>query len=153
MHRQSSGSIHSLLVGEFQLLELISGGTPLPQILDSVCSAIDLKLGNVVSVVLLVDDAEHSLHTFEESASTYGLTLFSCTPIVSAEAKLLGTLETYCCSFRKPSPAESELIEHAAHLAAIAIQHFNFDVREESCSLDWNGVTRGCPREGPPSTN
>jgi hypothetical protein len=145
--------MHSLLAGEGELLELISEGAPLPHILDSVCAAIDVQLGNVVSLVLLPDDAEHTLHTFEQSAVTFGLTPFSCTPILSTEAEFLGTLETYCCFPRKPSLTETELIEHAAHLAAVAIQHFNLDVRAESCSLEWNGATRGSPHEEPPSSN
>lgn len=153
MYRQSLDDIHSLLASEFQLLDLIFEGAPLPQILDSVCSAIDLQLGNVVSLVLLSDDAEHILHTFEQHAIAYGLTPFSCTPILSDEAAFLGTLETYSYFPRKPSLGESELIEQAAHLAAVAIQHFNFDVREENCSLDWTGARHGSPREGPPSAN
>jgi GAF domain-containing protein len=153
MYRQSSDNTHSLLASEGQLLELISEGAPLPQILDRVCSAIDIQLGNVVSMVLLPDDPEHTLHTFEQSAVTFGLTPFCCAPILSPEAEFLGTLETYCCFPRKPSLSESALIEQAAQLAAVAIQHFNLDVRSESCSLDWNGLTRGSPHEGPPSTN
>jgi len=153
MYRQSSDNTHSLLASEGQLLELISEGAPLPQILDRVCSAVDIQLGNVVSMVLLPDDAEHTLHTFERSAITFGLTPFSCAPILSIEAEFLGTLETYCCLPRRPTLTESALIEQAAQLAAVAIQHFNLDVRSESCSLDWNGATRGTPHEEPPSTN
>lgn len=153
MNRQSPDNTHLLLAGEGQLLELISEGAPLPQILERVCSTVDIQLGNVVSLVLLPDDAEHTLHTFERSAVTFGLTPFSCTPILSTEAKFLGTLETYCCFPRQPSLSESDLIEQAAHLAAVAIQHFNLDVRAESCSLDWNGARRGSPHEEPPSTN
>ena len=62
---------------------------------------------------------EHALHTIAQSAASFGLTSFSCTPILSpTEAEFLGTLETYCCFPRKPSLTESELIEQAAHLAA-----------------------------------
>jgi GAF domain-containing protein len=153
MNRQSSDNMHSLLASEGQLLELISEGAPLPQILERVCSAIDIQLGNVVSLVLLPDDVEHTLHTFERSAVTFGLTPFCCTPILSAEAEFLGTLETYCCFPRAPNSIESGLIEQAAHLAALAIQHFNLDVRAENCSLDWDGATPGHPHEEPPSTN
>jgi hypothetical protein len=153
MHRQESDNPLTLLAAEGQLLDLISEGAPLPQILERVCAAVDIQLGNVVSLVLLPDDAEHTSHAFEQSAVTFGLTPFNCTPILSAEAGFLGTLETYCCFPRKPSLTESELIEQAAHLAAVAIQHFNLDVRAESCSLEWNGATRGSPHEGPPSSN
>ena len=153
MYRQESDNTHTLLAAEGQLLELISEGAPLPQFLDKLCTALDVQLGNVVSLVLLPDDEEHTLHSIEQSATAFGLTPFSCTPILSTEAEFLGTLETYCCFPRKPSLTESELIEQAAHLAAVAIQQYNLDVRAESCSLDWNGATLGSPREGPPSSN
>lgn len=153
MDRQSSDNTHSLLASEGQLLELISEGAPLPQILERVCSALDIQLGNVVSLVLLSNDSEHTLHTFEQSAVTFGLTPFRCTPILSTEAEFLGTLETYCCFPRQPSLTESDLIEHVAHLAAVAIQQFNLDVRAESCSPEWNGAKRESPREEPPPIN
>lgn len=153
MFCQESDNSQRLLAGEGQLLELISEGAPLPQILDRVCAALDVQVGNVVSLVLLPDDAEHTLHTFEQSAATFGLTPFSCTPILSTEKEFLGTLETYCCFPREASPTESELIQQAARLAALAIQHYNHDVDPEGCSLDWMGATRRRPCEGPPSTN
>jgi hypothetical protein len=118
-----------------------------------VCAALDVQVGNVVSLVLLPDDAEHTLHTFKQIAATFGLTPFSCTPILSTEEEFLGTLETYCCFPQEASPTESKLIEQAVRLAALAIQHYNHDVDIEGCSLDWLGATRRRPCEGPPSTN
>lgn len=153
MYRQESDNVQTLLAGEGQLLELISEGAPLPQILDSVCSALNVQLGNVVSLVLLPDHAEHTLHSFEQSAATFGLTPFSCKPILSTEEEFLGTLETYCCFPREPSLTESEVIERAVHLAALAIQHYNHDMDAESCSLDWNDATRGSLRGRSPSSN
>src|SRR5579863_5039342 len=108
MHRQESDNPHRLLNAEGQLLDLISEGAPLPQILERVCSAVDIQLGNVVSVVLLPDDAEHVSHTFEQSAVTFSLTPFSCMPILSSEAEFLGTLETYSCFPRQPNLTESD---------------------------------------------
>lgn len=153
MYRQESDNVQTFLAAEGQLLELISEGAPLPQILDRVCTAIDVQLGNVISLVLLPDDAEHTLHTFEQSAVTFGLTPFSCKPILSTQEEFLGTLETYCCFPRKPSLPESELIERAVHLAALAIQNFKHDMDTESCSLDWIGATGGSPHQGPRSSN
>lgn len=153
MYSQEPDDVQTLLVGEGQLLELISEGAPLPQILDSVCTAINVQLGNVISLVLLPDNAEHILHTFEQSAITFGLTPFSRTPILSTEEEFLGTLETYCCFPRKPSLTESELIERAVQLAAVAIEHYNHDVHAEDCSLKWNGASGGSPHQGSPSSN
>ena len=151
MFRQESYNLQTFLAGEGQLLELISEGAPLPQVLDKVCTALDVEVGNVVSFVLFPDDQEHALHTIAENAASFGLTSFSCTAILSPSDEFLGTLEIYCCVPRKPDLSESGLIERAAHLAALAIQHYNHDVHAES--LDWNGTTGGSPREGPPSNN
>jgi hypothetical protein len=153
MYRQESDNAQTLLAGEGQLLELISEGAPLPQVLDKVCTALDVQVGNVVSLVLFPDDKEHTLHTVAQSAAEFGLTPFSCTAILSPSEEFFGTLEIYCCFPRKPNLNESELIERAAHLASLAIQHYYHDVNTERCSLDWNGTMGGSPHEGPPSSN
>jgi hypothetical protein len=153
MYRQESDNLQTFLTGEGQLLELISGGAPLPEVLDRVCTALDVQVGNVVSLVLFPDDAEHALHSIEQSAARFGLTAFSCTPILSPSGEFFGTLEIYCCFSREPTHSESRLIERATHFAAVAIQHYNHDVHAESCSLDWNGAAGGGRQEGPPSSN
>jgi GAF domain-containing protein len=153
MYRQESDNIRTWLAGEGQLLELISEGAPLSHVLDRVCTALDVQVGNVVSLVLLSDSEEHTLHTIAQSATKFGLTSFSCTPILSPNDEFFGTLETYCCFPRKPTLSESELIERAAHLAALAIQNYNHDLDAARCSLDWNDAAGRCSREGPPSSN
>jgi len=153
MYRQESKNLQTFLTGEGQLLELISEGAPLPEVLDRVCTALDVQVGNVVSLVLFPDDAEHALHSIEQSAARFGLSAFSCTAILSPTGEFCGTLEIYCCVPRKPNLSERGLIERAAHFAAVAIQHYKEDVQAESCSLDWNGATGGSPHEGPPSRN
>jgi hypothetical protein len=152
MYRQESDNLQTLLAGEGQLLELISEGAPLPQILDRVCTALDVHVGNVVSLVFLPDDDEHTLHTIAQTAAKFGLTAFSCTPILSTEEEFLGTLEMYCCFARRPSLGENGLIRRAAHLAGLAIQQFNHDVDADNCSMDWNGTARSL-HERPPSSN
>jgi hypothetical protein len=153
MYRQEVNNLQTLLAGEGQLLEMIFEGAALPQILDRVCIALDVQVGNVISLVLLPDDEEHTLHTIEESAAKFGLTAFSCTPILSTEDEFLGTLEMYCCYSRTPNLGESVLIERATHLSALAIQHHNHTIDAESRSLDWNGTARRSSREPPPSSN
>lgn len=153
MYRQEPDNLQTLLAAEVQLLELISEGAPLPQILDGVCTALDVHVGNVVSLVLLADDGEHALHAIARSAAKFGLSAFSCTPILSTQEEFLGTLEMYCCFPRQPSFTESGLIQRAAHLAAVAIEHYKHDVDGESCSLDWNGGASRSPQQGPPSSN
>ncbi|HTB93419.1 MAG TPA: hypothetical protein VK728_11350 [Candidatus Sulfotelmatobacter sp.] len=153
MYRQESDNVQTLLAVEVQLLDMISSGAPLPQVLDRICTALDVQLGNVVSLVLFPDDGEHTLHTIAQSATQFGLTLFSCVAILSPSEAFLGTLETYCCFPRKPAFTENELIERAVRLAALAIQQYNYDVETESRSLDWLDATGKRPREEPPSSN
>lgn len=63
LHRQDSETAPPLLAGEGHLLELISAGAPLPQVLNRLCTALDLQIGNIVSLVLFPDDEEHVVHT------------------------------------------------------------------------------------------
>lgn len=153
MYRQEPNNVQTLLAGEGQLLEMIFEGAALHQILDRVCTALDVQVGNVVSLVFLPDDEEHTLHAIEESAARFGLSAFSCTPILSAEKEFLGTLEMYCCFSRAPNLDERALIERATQLAALAIEHHNHDMDAESCFLEWNSMARRSPREPPSSSN
>jgi hypothetical protein len=153
MYHRESDYPRPYMATEGQLLEMISAGAPLPYVLDRLCVTLDLQLGNVVSLVLLPDDGEHTLHKIARSAANFGLTVFSCVAILSPSDVFLGTLETYCCFSCKPTPGEIELIERVVRLAALAIEHYNHDVETESRSLDWMGATGGRPCEGPPSTN
>jgi hypothetical protein len=105
------------VAGERHILELISLGAPLPVILNKLCAAIDVRIGNVVSLVLLPD-----LCSPGQSAMHMGLSVFSSTSILSHDETLLGTLEIYSCDPRGPAPHEDRLIERMIHLAAIALQ-------------------------------
>jgi len=66
LHQQSSCKKETLLRGEKSILELISMSTPLPAVLNRLCAAIGLQIGNVVSVILLSDD--HKLPTITHNA-------------------------------------------------------------------------------------
>ena|ERR1700739_2419151 len=153
MYRQESDNVQALFAGEGQLLELISEGAPLQQVLDKVCTALDVQIGNVVSLALFPENEEHTLHTIEQSAARFGLSAFSCTAILSPSEEFFGTLEVYCCFAREPTISESKLIARAAHLAALAIQQYNHDMDAESRSLDWNGAMGRSAHERPPSSN
>jgi hypothetical protein len=153
MYGQELNTVQTLLADEVQLLEMISAGAPLPQVLDKVCTLLDLQMGNVVSLVLLPDDGEHTLHNIAQSAAQFGLTPFSCVGVLSPSGEFLATLETYCCFPRKPNLGENQLIEQAAHLAALAIQQYYHDMETEDWPLDWTGATGTSPHEGPPSAN
>ncbi len=153
MYRQESGNMHTLLAGEGHLLELISSGAPLPQVLDKVCTALDVQVGNVVSLVLFPDDEEHFVHTIANTAAEFGLSVFSRTAILSPSEELFGTFEIYCCFPRTPAPSEDRLIQRATHLAALAIQHHYHGRDPGNFSLHWNGAIGSDSREAPPSSN
>jgi hypothetical protein len=122
LHRHGNGNRRRQFVGERQIVELISLGAPLPGILNKLCSAIDLQIGNVVSLISLPDEQESYLCCIAESALRFGLNPFSFTHILSRKKRLVGTLQIYCCDQRRPTPPEFQLIERVIELAAIALQ-------------------------------
>jgi hypothetical protein len=112
----------SPLVAERQILELISLGAPLPGILNRLCAAIDVQIGNVVSLVMLPDREEKCLWSITQSAGQVGLHIFDSVDIFGRDLTPLGTLEIYGCDPRQPTVDEYRLIERVVHLAAIALQ-------------------------------
>jgi len=111
-----------VLPGEGRLLELISTDLPFKDVLNDICAALDVQLGNAVSVVLSAEDDEHVLHRLAEQAVQFGLYVFSCCAILSQSDQLLGTLETYSCLSRRPAVSQTSLIQRASQLAALAMQ-------------------------------
>ena len=140
-------------MGEGRLLELISTGAPLAQVLNELCTTVDLQVGNVVSVVLFPNDEEHAVHTIERSALDFGLVVFCCAAIVSPHEELLGTFEAYSCLPRGPTPRECMLIEQTVHLAAFAIQREHNQEHSESFPFLSRDAMGRSPRNLPPSKN
>lgn len=153
MYRQDSDTIQTGLPDEDRLFALISAGAPLAQVLNKLCTALDLQIGNVVSLVLLPDDEEHAVHTVARSAVEFGLFVFCCAAIVSPDEELLGTFEAYSCFPRGPTPSECKLIERAAHLAALAIQRHNHEQDSGSLPFHSRGAMGRSPRNVAPSKN
>ena len=135
------------------MLELISAGAPLAQVLNELCTALDLQVGNIVSLVLFPDDVEHAGHTIARSAVEFGLFVFCCAAIVSPDEELLGTFEAYSCLPLGPTPSECKLIERAVHLAALAIQRHHDQRDSGSFLFHWKRATGRSPRTTPPSRN
>jgi hypothetical protein len=140
LRRQSSGKKDTLLRGEKSILELISMGAPLPGVLNRLCAAIDLQIGNVVSVILPADDRE--LQTVTRNAVQFGLKVFWSASIPLRNEDVLGSLQMYCCVSRPPTPFELQLIERVAHLASLAIKRHNDEEDLESFSRDWMSARR-----------
>jgi hypothetical protein len=111
-------------------------------VLDKLCAALDIQVGNVVSLVLFPDDDRHYMRTIAQDAAQFGLSVFCCAAILSRSEELLGTFEMYGCSRRNPTPGESKLIERATRLAALAIERYNDELNSGSSSLHWEGRAR-----------
>jgi hypothetical protein len=153
LYLQESETIQTLQFSESHVLELISTGAALPDVLDKICTALDVQMGNVASLVLFMDDAEHFTHTMAQYAAKCGLSLFSCTAILSPSDELLGTFEIYSCFPRGPTRNENMLIERATYLAALAIQLYDHAPDSESPSLPWRRTLGRSSPEEPPSEN
>ncbi len=133
-----SDAIPIVLLGERHLLELISEDAPLTEVLDEICAALDVEVGNVVSVVLSSED--DVLHELAERAVQFGLYVFSCCAILSQSGQLLGTLETYSYLSENPAVNQAMLIQHASELAALAIQRY------DRVQNSWGSIaTWACP--------
>jgi hypothetical protein len=122
LHRGFDDEIQYLLTGEEQLLQSLTSRASLTEVLDRICSALDLKIGNVVSHIALPEDDEGELAAIAMNAALFGLYPFCSEVLVAGNDEVLGSLEIYCCISRKPSAEERRWIEWAMCLAAIAIQ-------------------------------
>jgi len=128
------------LPGEKRIVELISKGAPLAEILNNLCTAIDLQLGNIVSVMLLPNDTERDFKTIAHGALQFGLHLYWSADIALWDESVLGSFEMYCCVPRTPTASELELIRRATHLAAIAIRRHYGDEDLSGARGEWKRI-------------
>jgi hypothetical protein len=120
--RPDNDGVGFLLRGEEQILQSITAGAPLPELLNRICSALDCEIGNVVSLVSLLDKDAADFAVMAGNAKRFGLHMFCTIGVVAENHDLLGTLEMYACEPWRPSAQEMDLIERAGCLAAIAIE-------------------------------
>jgi hypothetical protein len=142
--RQCNDTRRCQSLGERQILELIFLGAPLPGILKKLCMMIDLCIGNVVSIISLLDEDQNHFCAITQSALQVGLEVFSLSAILSREKALVGTLEIYGCDLRRPTSKENHLIHRAVDLAAIALQ------RDEADGAFTGRAIKACGRMGGP---
>ncbi|MGB7752843.1 MAG: hypothetical protein WCF88_14925 [Candidatus Acidiferrales bacterium] len=155
LHRQSTDNRRCPVVGERQILELISLGAPLPGILNKLCMMIDVRIGNVVSIISLPDRAENHLCSMTHSALQVGLEIFSSSAILSPDRMFLGVLEIFGCDQRRPTMLECHLIDRITYLAALALQRPESpeaDDRADAPAIKPKGRVLG-PLEKPPFIN
>ena len=121
-HRQSTDHRCCQLVGERQILELISLGAPLSGILNKLCMMLDVRIGNVVSIVSLPHQTENHICSMTRNALQVGLEIFSTNAILAPDNAFLGVLEIFGCDPRRPTMLEYHLIDRVSYLAALALQ-------------------------------
>jgi hypothetical protein len=120
--------------------------------LNKLCTAIDVQIGNVVSLFLLPDEEANHSCSVTQIAMQVGLHVFSSTDILSRDMTFLGTLEIYGCDPRRPTPYECQLIARVMDLAAIAIQRHGDEEDFERLSRRSRDEMGGA-RERPPFIN
>jgi len=151
--RNSEDKIQYILSVEEQLLQSISSGERLPEVLNGICSALDCQIGNVVSLISLPGDDPSELAAVAMNAALFGLYTFCSEGIVAENDELLGSLETYSSFPRSPSASESQWIERAKRLAAIAIKVDQKAAQQGNRGLRANRPVRGRVLEWPVSMN
>jgi hypothetical protein len=149
----SDDRIQYLWSAEERLLQLISTHTPLPKLLNEICSALDCQIGNVVSLISLPGGDDGELAAIAMNATLFGLHTFCSEEIVAENEELLGFLEMYSSMPRCPSRGEAQFIECAKCLAAIAIRLHNEARRQGRCGAPGNRPVRGSVPEWTASLN
>jgi GAF domain-containing protein len=153
LRRSSDDKIQYLLRAEEQLLQSIPARTPLLQVLDGICRAINSQIGNVVSLISLPGDDVTEHAAIARIAALFGLHAFCSAGVVAENDELLGSLEMYSCVPRGPSPREFQLIKRATCLAAIAIKRHNVTSHHDYGCIHRNRPVRGGVLEWPLSMN
>jgi len=153
LRRSSDDKIQYLIRAEERLLQSISARTPLLEVLDRICSAINSQIGNMVSLISLPghDVTDHA--AIARIAALFGLHAFCSSGVVAENDELLGSLEMYSCVRRRPSAREFQLIKRATCLAAIAIKRHNEAGHNGYCRIQGNQPRRKGVLEWPVSMN
>ncbi len=149
----SDDKIQYLLSAEERLLQSVSTGAPLPEVLNEICNALDCQVGNVVSLISLPRDDASELAEIAINAALFGLYTFCSEGVFAENDELLGSLEMYCSVPRSPSASEFQCIERAKCLAAIAIKLDTEADRQSSCGMSGNRPVRRRVIEWPVSVN
>jgi hypothetical protein len=152
-NRDSDDRIQYLLRAEEQLLHSISTHVALPKVLNEICSAIDLQIGNVVSLISLPGDDPGELAAIAGNAALFGLYTFYSEGIADENEVPVGFLEMFCSVDRSPNAGELQLIERAKCLIAIAIQRHHDGAEKGNRTVRADMAARGRLPESPDSLN
>jgi hypothetical protein len=122
---QFEDKIQYLLFAEEQILQAISARSPLREILNSICIALDRGIGNMISFISLPEDVAGIPVEISPDGGPFGLHVFFSERFVTDNHEELGSLAMYCSIPDSPSTDEFQLIERAMCLATIAIRRDN----------------------------
>ena len=106
-----------------------------------------------MSLISVPDNNVMSAAEASRSAALFGLHIASSVVIGAESGEELGSLETYCCVSRNPSPREFQLIERAVCLAAVAIKRHRENCDGDNCRMHGVRSARGYVAEPPTSMN
>ena len=148
-HRDYDDEIQYLLSAEEQLLQSISARSPLPQVLNRICGALDCQIGGIISLISLAADDARDAAAIGTNAALFGLSTFYTESVVAGNDEVLGCLDMYSSVPRKPSAKELQLIERARCLAAIAIKLDKEAGDQGNLGMSRSGPVRGRPLEPP----
>ena len=98
--QHSEGKVQYLLEAEEQILRSIAVRAPVPRILNEICTALDCRIGNMVSLISLREDEVGDTVEIARNAALFGLYIFFSGPIFGASGGEIGSLEMYCCTAR-----------------------------------------------------
>ena len=153
VHRGLDGKTQYLLRAEEQLLQSTSSHASLPKVLNEICSALDLQVGNMVSIITLPCDDPSERAAIAVNTRRFGLHTFCAEGVAAENDERLGFLEMYCSVPREPTPEEVQLIERAKCLAAIAIKRHNEASHQDKGGVRRNHGAQKCVLEWPGSRN
>ena len=145
--------VRHLLRFEEEILQSISAGNPLADVLNQICSALDCLIGNVVSVIAPAGNHACEFAAIAAKAELFGLSIFCSEKMLAENNLLLGTLDMYCIAPRNPAPAQFPLIERAKCLAILAIKISASVNHQPATTSAQNPPTRGSLLEWPVSPN
>ncbi len=138
LHHRSAFKKQTNLEGERNVLRLIATGAPLSTVLNSLCTAIDLQIGSVVSVIsLAAREEKHDPITIARRACRFGLSVFWYASIPLNGDKPLGFFEIYSCMPLAPSLLELQLISKATELAELALLSHHGGGNAMGLSIEW----------------
>jgi PAS domain S-box-containing protein len=132
VEERSDGRMASILTADAERRRLHHGAAPsLPKAYIEAIDGLAIGEGSGVcgtaafreAPVVVADLAADPLVAdFRDLAASHGLGACWSTPIFSSDQKVLGTFAVYTSEPCSPTPLDRDLIQHATHLASIAIE-------------------------------